>query len=78
MANTSSSSGIGRKKATITIENQRAPMEDVRARAYTLYESRGKEDGHDLDDWLLAERQVIETRSLHRAFRKPYSNRGHL
>ena len=27
----------------------------IRARAYQLYEQRGREDGHDLDDWLQAE-----------------------
>ena len=27
----------------------------IRVRAYQLYEQRGREDGHDLDDWLQAE-----------------------
>jgi hypothetical protein len=27
--------------------------------AYELYEGRGKSDGHDLDDWLEAERIVL-------------------
>ena len=26
--------------------------------AYTLYEQRGRQDGHDLEDWLLAESMV--------------------
>lgn len=30
----------------------------VRTRAYELYETRGREDGHDLDDWLAAESEV--------------------
>ena len=30
----------------------------VRAAAYALYEARGRVDGHDLEDWLAAERQV--------------------
>ena len=29
--------------------------QEIRRRAYALYEERGKEDGHDLDDWLRAE-----------------------
>ncbi len=29
--------------------------EEIRRRAYALYEQRGREDGHDLDDWLHAE-----------------------
>jgi len=33
----------------------------IRLRAYALYESRGYEDGHDLDDWLQAEAEIIGT-----------------
>ena len=29
--------------------------EDIRCRAYAIYESRGKKDGHALEDWLAAE-----------------------
>jgi hypothetical protein len=32
--------------------------EVIRVRAYELYENRGREDGHDLDDWLTAEQEV--------------------
>ncbi len=32
--------------------------EEIRARAYQMYEERGREDGHDLDDWLMAEREI--------------------
>jgi hypothetical protein len=31
----------------------------VRARAYRFYEERGREDGHDIEDWLRAEAEVI-------------------
>lgn len=58
MANTSIWSGIPRKRQTSTIKNGPALIEDVRSRAYELYESRGRKDGHDVDDWLLAEQQV--------------------
>ncbi|MGA7929421.1 MAG: DUF2934 domain-containing protein [Candidatus Sulfotelmatobacter sp.] len=27
-------------------------------RAYEIYEGRGREDGHDLDDWLRAEAEL--------------------
>lgn len=30
-------------------------QDQIRARAYQLYEQRGRDDGHDLDDWLKAE-----------------------
>ncbi len=35
--------------------------EEIRRRAYELYEARGWEDGHDLDDWLQAEAEVVGT-----------------
>ena len=33
-------------------------QELIRRLAYELYEQRGREDGHDLDDWLRAESDV--------------------
>jgi hypothetical protein len=30
----------------------------IAGRAYALYLDRGREDGHDLDDWLQAEREL--------------------
>ena len=35
--------------------------EEICRRAYELYESRGREDGHDLDDWFHAEAEVTGT-----------------
>ena len=37
-------------------------QEQIRQRAYEIYEARGREDGHDLDDWFIAESEV--TRKL--------------
>jgi hypothetical protein len=34
------------------------PEEEIRRRAYELYEARGREDGHDLEDWLQAEAEI--------------------
>ena len=31
----------------------------IRTRAYQFYEERGYEDGHDLDDWLRAEGELV-------------------
>jgi DUF2934 family protein len=31
-------------------------------RAYQLYEARGRQPGHDLDDWLKAEHEIEERR----------------
>jgi hypothetical protein len=41
--------------------------ERIRVRAYELYEKRGKRDGHALDDWLQAEAELTERRSLRAA-----------
>jgi Protein of unknown function (DUF2934) len=44
-------------------ENPVPNVEDeIRRRAYELYEQRGREDGHDVDDWLRAEEEVMQTR----------------
>jgi Protein of unknown function (DUF2934) len=32
--------------------------EQISRGAYELYETRGREDGHDLDDWLRAEEEI--------------------
>ena len=32
--------------------------EDIARRAYQLFEDRGREHGHDLEDWLQAEREL--------------------
>jgi hypothetical protein len=34
---------------------------DVARRAYELSLARDREDGHDLDDWLQAERELLQT-----------------
>jgi hypothetical protein len=37
-------------------------LEDqIRRRAYEIYEERGREHGHDLDDWLRAEAEITGT-----------------
>ena len=33
--------------------------EIIRVRAYQLYEERGCEHGHDLEDWLRAEAEIL-------------------
>ena len=39
---------------TVLIPTER----QIQQRAYELYEQRGRTDGHDLDDWLQAERGI--------------------
>ena len=33
-------------------------LEEIRIRAYAIYMERGRQPGHDLDDWLQAEREL--------------------
>ena len=36
-------------------------QEQIRDRAYELYEQRNRTEGHELDDWLQAERELAGT-----------------
>ena len=36
---------------------------DIARRAFELYCDRGREDGHDVDDWLNAERELLDASS---------------
>ena len=48
-------------KKTPTAVNESQELEiQIRERAYALYEARGREDGHDLEDWLRAEEEIME------------------
>ncbi len=35
--------------------------------AYSYWESRGREDGHDVEDWLTAEQEVRRRHSVQRS-----------
>jgi hypothetical protein len=35
-------------------------LEQIRIRAYELFERRGRDQGHELEDWLQAEAEVLE------------------
>jgi hypothetical protein len=55
------STGARNEKAAAVGDTQDISGMDQRkvaALAYRLYEARGREDGHDLDDWLEAEQLV--------------------
>jgi hypothetical protein len=39
-------------------EDSNIVLEQIAQRAYELYEARGREDGHDLEDWLCAEAEI--------------------
>lgn len=41
------------------IGTQTQTEEQIRARAYQLYEQRGMKPGHELEDWLQAEAELV-------------------
>jgi len=53
--------GAIRDKAAPELESR------IRARAYELYEQRGKQDGRALDDWCQAEAELTEQKRRHAA-----------
>jgi len=44
-----------------TKQSQPTLEDEIRRRAFELYEARGSQDGHALDDWLLAETEIRGT-----------------
>jgi hypothetical protein len=47
------------KKPPATVASEPQEHEhQIRLRAHELYEERGREDGHELDDWLRAEEEI--------------------
>jgi hypothetical protein len=45
--------------------------EAIARRAYELFLERGSQHGHDLDDWLRAERELFDAMQAYKASRKP-------
>jgi hypothetical protein len=44
-----------------TSGGEHAPSDEIARLAYCLYEARGRRDGHDVDDWLEAERGLTDS-----------------
>ena len=42
----------------------RVPAETVRHRAYSLFQARGCEHGHDVEDWLVAETELLKATNI--------------
>jgi hypothetical protein len=56
----SSSSPAGPQRGGQAFPKRSPITQDIEVRAYHIYIGRGAADGSDLDDWLQAERQVLE------------------
>jgi hypothetical protein len=50
-----------KQPADVVTESLRNIEDEIRCRAYELYEARGREDGYDVDDWLRAEAELRAT-----------------
>jgi Protein of unknown function (DUF2934) len=47
------------KKPAVTVTDDPQGLKSkIRQRAFELYQERGQEGGHELDDWLLAEEEI--------------------
>ena len=47
------------KKPPAAATNEPQELEhQIRLRAYELYEARGREDGHELEDWFRAKEEI--------------------
>jgi hypothetical protein len=51
------------KRSSVDLDELVRLEGSVRLRAYELYEQRGRDDGHALDDWLQAESEIVQTRA---------------
>ena len=53
-----------KQPTTETSELQEFELEyQIRLRAHALYEARGREDGHELEDWLRAEEEITSKKT---------------
>lgn len=55
-----SKGGVRGKSGAATTVDEQALREQVAQKAYELYEKRGRSDGCDVEDWLEAERLVLD------------------
>lgn len=52
------------KKQAATVSSETNDLESqIRQRAHELYEARGQEEGHDLEDWLRAEEEITQKKA---------------
>jgi Protein of unknown function (DUF2934) len=62
----------------VAVKNSGSELQDqIRHRAYELYEQRGSNDGHEVSDWLQAESEVAQKKEAN-APRTDREHRAHL
>lgn len=63
MKSNRSATTTGQTSTTVAVMKSRSELQDeIRRRAYELYEQRGSNDGHEVSDWLQAESEVAQKR----------------
>ncbi len=50
---------VKRSKPARAVPDPIEREEQIRRRGYEFYEARGREHGHELDDWLQAEAEIL-------------------
>jgi len=46
-------------ESSLDLGSQELTEEHIRLRAYELFEARGCEHGHDIEDWITAENEIL-------------------
>ena len=49
------------------VESPDGLQEQIRRRAYEIYEQRGRENGQDVEDWLQSESEIMAVRTTNAA-----------
>ena len=52
-----------KKPSATSITEPQELEHEIRVRAQQLYEQGGREDGHELDDWLRAEAEITQKKA---------------
>ena len=56
-----STSTAGQTSTTVAVMKSGSELQgEIRRRAYELYEQRGRNDGHEVSDWLQAESELAQ------------------
>lgn len=59
-----SASGTSQTSTTIAVMKSASELQDeIRRRAYELYEQRGSNEGYEVSDWLQAESEVAQKKA---------------
>lgn len=55
--------GATKRPPAAEMDDPQGLKSQIRQRAFELYQERGQEEGHELDDWLLAEEEITSQKT---------------